>query len=188
MKQLIRTTIGILVMIMLLTVLQLWNGLGCAECAVDAGEIVDRIHSLVSMFGFGEYKVGADEIALYIQLDTREDIGLLVFDYCANTHEYSGGISNADKTLLKHDEQLIEVWNRKDLECSADTVNLTIQFRIITEYVDPNYENVYPESLTRTLDPISFEARFGESYSFVIAGDNINGYHISRTELFIEVE
>ena len=188
MKQSIRTSIGILAMIILLTVLQLWNGLGFAECAVDAGEIVDRIHSLVKMLGLGDYEVGADEIALYIQLDTREDIGLLVFDYSANAHEYSGGISNADKTLLKHDEQLIEVWDRKELECSDDTVNLTIRFRIIAEYVDPNYENVYPDSLTKTLEPISFEARFGESYAFVIAGDNINGYHISQTGSFIEVE
>ena len=59
-------------------------------------------------------------------------------------------------------------------------INLTIQFRIITEYVDPNYENVYPDSLTRALAPISFEARFGESYSFDITGDSINGYvHLS---------
>lgn len=31
-----------------------------------------------------EFKVSDDEIALYIQLDTKEDIGLLVFDYIAN--------------------------------------------------------------------------------------------------------
>ena len=41
------------------------------------------------------------------------------------------------KIKLKHDEQLIWVWNREDLECSADVINLTIQFRINTEYVEP---------------------------------------------------
>ena len=129
-----------------------------------------------------EYVAGADEIALIIQLNTEEDIGLLVFDYSVDGRKQSGGISNANKTLLKHDEQMIWVWNREDLECSADVINLTIQFRIITEYVDPNYENVYPDSLTRALAPISFEARFGESYSFDITGDSINGYQISQTE------
>ena len=37
---------------------------------------------------------------------------------------------------MKHDEQLIWVWNREDLECFADVINLTIQFIIITEYVE----------------------------------------------------
>ena len=181
MKQSIRSGIGILAMMALLTGLQLWNGLGLAERAVDAGDIVDRIHSLAYALGFGDYEVGADEIALFIQLDTREDIGLLVYDYSANAREYGGGISNVDKALLKHDEQLILVWNRKELECSDDAVNLTIQFRIVTEYVDPNYENAYPDNLTRTLEPISLEARFGESYSFVITGDNEGGYQISQS-------
>lgn len=124
------------------------------------------------------YEVGDDEIALYIQLDTEEDIGLLVFDYSINEAEHSGGISNADKSLLKHDEQLINVWNKEDLKCSADTVNLSIKFRIITEYVDPNYENIYPENLTKVLESISFEAHFGEAYSFTITGNNMDGYRI----------
>ena len=43
-----------------------------------------------------EYVPAADEIALHIQFATEEDIGLLVYDYRADSHEYSGGISNAD--------------------------------------------------------------------------------------------
>ena len=125
-----------------------------------------------------EYVPDDDEIALYIQLDTKEDIGLLVFDYSANGSEHSGGTSNADKSLIKHDERLINVWNKEMLQCSADTVELSIQFRIITEYVDPNYENIYPENLTKYLEKISFEAHFGEIYSFTITGDNISGYKI----------
>lgn len=123
-----------------------------------------------------EFKVSDDEIALYIQLDTKEDIGLLVFDYSANGAKHSGGTSNADKSLLKHDERLIEVWNQERLNCFTDSVELCIQFRIITEYTDPNYENIYPENITKYMEPISFEANFGESYYFTITGDNISGY------------
>ena len=56
-----------------------------------------------------EYVPAADEIALHLQLDTEEDIGLLVYDYRADSHEYSGGISNADGSLIKHDSDNIVV-------------------------------------------------------------------------------
>lgn len=42
-----------------------------------------------------------DEIALHIQLDIDRDIGLLVFDYYADGQEHSGGVSNADRSLMK---------------------------------------------------------------------------------------
>lgn len=38
-----------------------------------------------------EYIPADDEIALHIQLDTEEAVGLLVYDYCADGHTYSGG-------------------------------------------------------------------------------------------------
>lgn len=143
------------------------------------GVIEDMLNLFLRGDNPSDYEVGADEIALNIKLNTKEDIGLLVFDYSIDGREQSGGISNANKTLLKHDEHMIWVWNREDLECSADVVNLSMQFRIITEYDEPNFENVYPDSITRTLAPISFEARFGESYSFEITGDSNNGYQIA---------
>lgn len=40
-----------------------------------------------------------DEITLHIQLDTEEDVGLLIYDYCANGHEYSGGIITNNKSI-----------------------------------------------------------------------------------------
>ncbi len=123
-----------------------------------------------------EYVPADDEIALHIQLDTKEDVGLLVFDYRADDCEYSGGMSNADKSLLKHDSDNILVWNKQELNSSSDTVELSIQFRIITEYVDPNYENIYPEDFTKYIDPISWKAHFGESYFITITGDKISGY------------
>ena len=123
-----------------------------------------------------EYVPAADEIALHLQLDTEEDIGLLVYDYRAGSHEYSGGISNADRSLIKHDSDNIVVWNQEELDNLSDTFALSIQFRIITEYVAPNYENIYPEDITKYTEPISWEARFGESYFITITGDKTNGY------------
>ena len=109
----------------------------------------------------GEYVPADDEIALHIQLDTEEDIGLLVFDYRADDHKYSGGMSNADRSLIRRDSDNIMVWKQEELNSSSDTVELSIQFRIITEYVEPNYENIYPENLTKDLEENSFEAQVG---------------------------
>ncbi len=123
-----------------------------------------------------EYVPANDEIALHIQLDTQEDIGLLVYDYRADSHEYSGGISNADGSLIKHDSDNIVVWNKEELNNLSDTFELSIQFRIISEYVTPNYENVYPDDITKYVVPISWEAHLGESYFITITGDKTNGY------------
>lgn len=123
-----------------------------------------------------EYVPAADEIALHIQLDTEEDVGLLVYDYCVDSHAYSGGISNADGSLIKHDSDNIVVWNKEELNNLSDTFELLMQFRIITEYVAPNYENVYPDDITKYMEPISWEAHFGESYFVTITGDKTNGY------------
>ena len=113
-----------------------------------------------------EYVLADDEIALHLKLDTEEDVGLLVYDYRAGGHEYSGGISNADGSLIQHEE----------LNLSSDPFELTMQLRIITEYVAPNYENVYPDDITKYMEPISWEAHFGESYCITITGDQTNGY------------
>ena len=123
-----------------------------------------------------EYVLADDEIALHLKLDTEEDVGLLVYDYRAGSHEYSGGISNADVSLIQHDSDNIVVWNREELNLSSDPFELTMQLRIITEYVAPNYENVYPDDITKYMEPISWEAHFGESYCITITGDQTNGY------------
>ncbi len=56
------------------------------------------------------------------------------------------------------------------------TAELSMRFRIITEYANPNYENMYPEDITRYIDPISWDAHFGKSYVVTITGDKTNGY------------
>ena len=51
-----------------------------------------------------------------------------------------------------------------------------MQLWIITEYVAPNYKNIYPDDLTEYIEPISWKARFGESYFVSITGDKTNEY------------
>ena len=123
-----------------------------------------------------EYAPADDEIVLHIRLDAKEDIGLLVFDYRADSHEYSGGISNADGSLISRDSDNIVVWNQEELNNPSEPFELSMQFRIITEYVAPNYENVYPDDITKYMEPISWKAHFGESYFITITGDQTNGY------------
>lgn len=122
------------------------------------------------------YVPAADEIALQIQVDTKEDIGLLVYDYQAGGRTYSGGISNADGSLIKHDSDSIVVWNREELNNISDPFELSMQFRVITEYVTPNFENIYPEDITKYAEPIAWEAGFGETYHITITGNRVDGY------------
>ena len=122
------------------------------------------------------YVPAADEIALQIQVDTKEDIGLLVYDYQAGGRTYSGGISNADGSLIKHDSDNIVVWNREELNNISDPFELSMQFRVITEYVKPNFENIYPEDITKYAEPIAWEAGFGETYHITITGNRVDGY------------
>ena len=132
---------------------------------------------LYHQIGANRYVPADDEIALHIQLDIDRDIGLLVFDYYADGQEHSGGISNADRSLMANDSDVIQVWNRQDLNSVSDTVELSIRFRMITEYVEPNFENIYPEDMTELIDaPISFHAQFGETYFMTITGDQASGY------------
>ncbi len=132
---------------------------------------------LYQQIGANRYVPADDEIALHIQLDIDRDIGLLVFDYRADGQEYSGGISNADRSPMKNNSDMIQVWNRQELNGSSDTVELSIQFRMITKYVEPNYENIYPEDMIEYVgSPISFNAHFGEEYFIAITGDQASGY------------
>ncbi|WP_461880196.1 hypothetical protein [Fusicatenibacter sp.] len=149
-------------------------------------KIIGIIAAIVVVLGLGlvvynqvipkEYVPADDEIVLHLQLDTEEDVGLLVYDYRADSHEYSGGMSNADGSLIKHDSDVIVVWNKEELNSLSDTFELSIQLRIITEYVAPNYENVYPDNITKYTEPISWEAHFGESYFITITGNKTSGY------------
>ena len=124
------------------------------------------------------YKPADDEIALQITLDTKEDVGLIVYDYSVGENEFSGGVSNADKSLINHNDVIIQPLNKQqDFNNLSDIENLTIKFTIITEYVDPNYDNIYPEEYTKVIEtPIALNAHYSESYFITIIGDQTNGY------------
>ncbi|WIK58900.1 hypothetical protein CJ184_006575 [Actinotignum urinale] len=47
-----------------------------------------------------EYIQAEDEIALKIQFDIKEDIGLIVLNYVLNGHEFSFGIENTDHYFI----------------------------------------------------------------------------------------
>ncbi|MBO4363441.1 MAG: hypothetical protein J5912_03565 [Clostridia bacterium] len=128
-----------------------------------------------------EYVPGDDEIAMFFVLDMQEDIGLIVFDYTVDGQEHGGGVSNADRSMIKKDDVIVDVWNKEHLKCdpSAAAVDLTVSLRIITEYVDPNFENIYPEELTKRLEPVSWRAEFGRSYNVYISGSKAEGYKVS---------
>lgn len=128
------------------------------------------------------YVPADDEIALHIQLDTKEDFGLLVYDYSADGHAYSGGTSNVDGSYIRHDSDIIVVLGQEELNAAASPVELSIQFRIITDYVAPNYENIYPDAITKYLEPIAWNAQLGKSYYIVITGDRTNGYKAARKQ------
>ncbi|MBQ7223180.1 MAG: hypothetical protein IJS38_01245 [Erysipelotrichaceae bacterium] len=121
-------------------------------------------------------KPQADEIMFRVQLDLKEDIGLLVMDHSVDGHEGGGGVSNADRSLIRHDDVLYWNFHKSDYEGLGDTVTLKMRFRIVTEYCDPNFDNIYPEELVRYLEPITLTADFGRCYPITITGDRVNGY------------
>ena len=125
-----------------------------------------------------QYQVAGDEIKLLIRLELNEDIGLLLIDYDAGGKEGSGGMSNADKTLLRRDDLLDWSFDKKllDIPEQTDGVDLTIRFTVVTEYVEPNYEDIYPEEYKIPMNAISLKAKFGESYFITIRGDKTSGY------------
>lgn len=117
-----------------------------------------------------------DEIQLLIQLDVKEDIGLLVVDYDLNGVGGSGGTSNANKSLIKHDELIVYTLEREYFGDIAEDGVIAVQFTVITEYENPNYENIYSAENTMTMNAIYLDADFGKSYSIAISGDKTDGY------------
>lgn len=159
---------------------------------VDVGENIVKkiILSVTIMFiistlqgcNTSSYKPSSDEIALNIKLNTKEDIGLLVIDYDTNDTHSSGGTSNADKTLLKHDETIIYTLSKNEFNDPKDVSDLSLTFTVITEYCTPNYDNIYPTEYTKPMDAISINGEFGKSYNITISGDKNNGYQATVDE------
>ena len=130
----------------------------------------------------GPAEVAADEIALRIKLDTKEDLGLLLIDYDANGSGGRGGMSNANKSLIQHNELLFYTLPMRAFADPSDVENLSVRFTVVTKYFEPNFEEIYPEEYTIPMDAISLNADFGESYSIIITGDRTNGYQAVLVE------
>lgn len=78
--------------------------------------------------------------------------------------------------MLKKDDLIYWSIDKQHYETVSDMVELLLNFTVITEYCDPNYENIYPEEYTMPMKSITFTAKFGDAYSIRITGDKVNGY------------
>ena len=81
-----------------------------------------------------------------------------------------------DGTPIKHDSNIMVIWKKEERNSSANIVELSMQFRVITEYAAPNYENIYPDDVTKYIESLQWETHFGESYFITITNDKTNGY------------
>ena len=117
-----------------------------------------------------------DEIKVVIHLDLDEGIGLFLVDYDADGAEGTGGMSNADKSTIKRDDVLYWSLDRRCLDNAADGVKLVLKFSVVSQYFDPNYDNVYPEEYVIDAGSVSFDAAFGGTYSVTITGGRESGY------------
>lgn len=131
---------------------------------------------LIKYLKNNEYNTPLEEITLEIKLDLKEDIGLIIIDYEVDDISGSGGISNANKTLISYNDTLTYTLNKQEFNNLSNIENLIINFKIITKYIDPNYENIYPEEYTSIIAPIQIKAHYGETYRITITGDKTNGY------------
>ena len=122
--------------------------------------------------------VADDEIRMEIQLDVEEDIGLFIIDLEVAGETFSGGISNADKSLLKQDDLLVNHYTKEEFNRLEDLDDLKVRFSIITKYVAPNYENIYPEEDTKRMAWMTIDARYGETYRFKVTGSADQGYKV----------
>ena len=117
-----------------------------------------------------------DEIIVRITLDLKQDIGLLLTDHTVDGHKGGGGMSNADRTMIKRDDVLYWSFKKSEYGITEDKADLTLKFTVVTEYFEPNYENIYPEECLVPMNEIHFTAEFGKIYDAVITGSSENGY------------
>jgi len=117
-----------------------------------------------------------DAVRVKLRLDVGEDIGLLLTDWQANAQHGMSGISNADGSMLGRNST--EYWEieRQNLDSPADTVELNLRFIVVTKYFEPNYDFDYPEEYCVPMEPVSFTAEFGRTYSVTITGNREDGY------------
>ena len=84
--------------------------------------------------------------------------------------------------LQRDSTNLVWSYNKEFLDNPANIVDVTLQFIIVTEYFEPDYEFDYPDEYLIPVDAISFSAEFGETYYVTITGDQVNGYQADIEE------
>lgn len=124
-----------------------------------------------------------NEIKLKIQLDLKENIGLFLIESDIDGQTEIGGTSNADKSMIRHDDVIYWTLDKQHYENAPDSFSLSLRFSVVTKYFEPIYGNDYPEEYKEPLDEISFPAQFGEVYCIRITGDKAGGY-----QAFLEQE
>lgn len=124
-----------------------------------------------------------NEIKLKIQLDLKEEIGLFLIESDIDGQTEIGGTSNADKSMIRHDDVIYWTLDKQYYENAPDSFSLSLRFSVVTKYFEPIYGNDYPEEYKEPLDEISFPAQFGEVYCIRITGDKAGGY-----QAFLEQE
>lgn len=122
-----------------------------------------------------------EEIFFHINLDVPKDFGLLLIEYETKGASGSGGVSNANKSLIKHNDKLTYSLSKQDFNNASDITDLTLTFKIVTEYVDPNYEDNYPASSIINLNPIRVNAHYGNTYYITITTNDKNNYQAFLT-------
>lgn len=121
---------------------------------------------------------GDDEILLKIALDLEEDVGLILIDTVINGRNSTGGVSNANATMIKRNDVIYWSISRKDHNVGEDVSStvLSVRIRVVTKYFTPNYENDYPEQYVMPTEALTFSVSFGSSYGITVTGNNVKGY------------
>ena len=123
------------------------------------------------------FEVKDNEIGLEIQLELEEDIGALIYDYYVNQRSVSsGGVMNSDRSLTKRNDRIRIILDSEELGHQMTIDTLAIDFAIVTDTIEPNFENNYPPELVIPLERLVFEPTYGEVYQIMIRGDQSNGY------------
>lgn len=130
-----------------------------------------------SWFEAGPTPAEENEIKVLIDLDLKEDIGLLLIDYQVDDETGKSGISNADKSLLRRDDVNLD-WSYywKSPDAPPDAADVSLQFIVVTEYFDPDYEFNYPEEYLIPMEAVTFSAEYGKTYRVTVTGDRESGY------------
>ena len=132
--------------------------------------------SVFAAAGCGGTPRAGNGITVEIRLDLEEDIGLLLTAWDVNGQTGMSGASNADRSMISRSGTEYWSFDQQFPDRPAGTADLKLQFIIVTEYFEPDYDFDYPEEYCMRTDAVSFKADFGRTYTVVITGSMADGY------------